>query len=349
MEIGKHTGWRARLVLSAAAVAAVAAIGAGSASAAHVAGVVVVPAAPNANGWYKVLPHLTVTFANDQTPAHLEGIVSVSCGGGPGVSSPGASFPPPFPFQGPALPIPVNFTAQSPNPGGTFWNCNATYEVQPFFCVLGVCFPSGQWVPGPVIPAGGNLRIDLTPPTLAPTVSPNPVPLHGTATVSPNATDALSGIDPALTSCGPVDTSTPGSHTVSCTATDRAGNTRTASASYTVGYVFGGFKPPVDGTGPNSVNSGRAVPLKFTVSDANGAPVTNLTTVTVTAVSVPCDLGSTPSLPAEQPANNGLLNLGRGSYSWVWKTPKSYARSCKTLRIDLGDGLFHTATFRFTK
>jgi hypothetical protein len=348
MEFHRPAGWRARLVLTVAAVGAVAAIGAGSASAAHVASVVVFPASPNANGWYKVLPQVTVTFANDPGPTHLEGIQSVSCGG-PGVSSPGASFPFSFPYQGLSLPIPVNFTAQSPDPGGTFWSCNATYEEQPFICIFGVCFPSGQWLPGPVIGTGGNLRIDLTQPTLAPSVSPNPVPLNGTAIASPNASDALSGIDTALTSCGPVDTSTVGPHTVSCTATDRAGNASTASAHYTVGYVFGGFKSPVDGSGPNTVNSGRAVPLKFTVSDASGVPVTDLTSVSVTAVTAPCDLGSTPDLPSEQPANGGLLNLGGGSYSWVWKTPKSYAGSCKTLRLDLGDGLFHTADFRFVK
>lgn len=349
MEFHRPTGWRARFVLGLVVVGAVAAIVAGSASAAHVASVVIVPASPNANGWYKGLPHVTVTFANDPGPLHLEGIQNVSCGGGPGVSSPGASFPPSFPFQGPSLPIPVNFAAQSPNPGGTVWSCNATYEEQPFICIFGSCFPSGQWQPGPVIGTGGNLRIDLTPPTLAPSVSPNPVPLNGTATASPNASDALSGIDTALTSCGPVNTSTVGLHMVSCTATDRAGNTRTASATYTVGFVFGGFDPPVNGNGPNSVNSGRAVPLKFTVRDANGVPVTSLTSVSVTAITAPCDLGVTPDLPAEKPANRGLLNHGGGSYSWVWKTPKSYAGSCKTLRLDLGDGLFHTASFRFVK
>jgi hypothetical protein len=348
MNLGTRTGWRARVVLSAAAVVAVAAIGAGTASAAHVAGVVVQPS-PNANGWVRVLPHVTAIFANDPAPLSLEGIVRVACTGGPGVSSPGVSFPPQFPFQGPQLPIPVNFNAQSPNTGGTPWNCVATYEEQPFICILGSCFPSGQWGPGPVISTGGNLRIDLTQPNLAPTVSPNPVPLNGTATASPNASDALSGIDPALTGCGAVDTSTVGPHTVQCIAIDRAGNLRIANANYTVGFVFGGFQPPVNGTGANTVNSGQAVPLKFTVRDANGAPVTNLASVTVTAVSAPCDLGTTPSLPAEQSANHGLLNHGGGSYSWIWKTPKSYARSCKTLRLDLGDGVLRTASFRFTR
>ncbi|MCI0438668.1 MAG: hypothetical protein L0177_06000, partial [Chloroflexi bacterium] len=32
-----------------------------------------------------------------------------------------------------------------------------------------------------------------------------------------------------------------------------------------------------------------------------------------------------------------------------WKGPKSYAKSCKTLKLDLGEGAKHTALFMFTK
>ncbi len=71
--------------------------------------------------------------------------------------------------------------------------------------------------------------------------------------------------------------------------------------------------------------------------------------MSVTVADDGCDLGSTPDLASEQSANGGLLNLGGGSYSWVWKTPKSYAKSCKTLSLDLGDGVPRTADFRFVK
>jgi hypothetical protein len=77
-----------------------------------------------------------------------------------------------------------------------------------------------------------TVKVDKTAPSLAPTVSPDPVLLGGAATASPNASDGLSGI--ATASCGPVDTSTLGTFSVSCSATDLAGNTATASASYTV-------------------------------------------------------------------------------------------------------------------
>jgi hypothetical protein len=77
-----------------------------------------------------------------------------------------------------------------------------------------------------------TVNVDKTPPTLAPSVSPNPVVLNGVATAAPNASDTLSGI--ASQSCDAVDTSSLGSKTVTCTATDNAGNTNIASATYLV-------------------------------------------------------------------------------------------------------------------
>jgi len=58
----------------------------------------------------------------------------------------------------------------------------------------------------------------------------------------------------------------------------------------------------------------------------------------------------TEDLPEERSTGrSGLRYLGRGRYRFVWKSPKSYANSCKTLKLDLGDHIAHTAEFRFTK
>jgi hypothetical protein len=189
-------------------------------------------------------------------------------------------------------------------------------------------------------------KFDGTAPTLAPTVSPNPVTLNGSATASPNANDNLSGIDTA--SCAPVDTSTLGTHTVTCTAKDLAGNPATAQASYEVVYSFTGFSHPIANPpvlNDRNAGTGKAIPLRFSVSNATG-PVTDLTSVEVTATSLDCDLGVTPNLPTEQ---GTLQNRGNGEYQFDWKVPKSYAGSCKTLSVDLGDGVDHTALFRFSK
>jgi hypothetical protein len=46
--------------------------------------------------------------------------------------------------------------------------------------------------------------------------------------------------------------------------------------------------------------------------------------------------------------SSGLLNLGNGYYQLNWKSPATYAGSCKTLHLNLG-GVAHDALFQFTK
>jgi hypothetical protein len=81
-----------------------------------------------------------------------------------------------------------------------------------------------------------SVKIDTTAPTLVPSVSPNPLRLGQSASANPNAGDALSGI--ASQSCEPLDSSSIGVKSVSCTATDLAGNSASASANYEVLPAF---------------------------------------------------------------------------------------------------------------
>jgi hypothetical protein len=90
--------------------------------------------------------------------------------------------------------------------------------------------------------------------------------------------DNLSGF--ASSSCDPVDTSAVGSFNVSCSATDKAGNSNSASAGYTVSLGFDGFFQPVDMNNTNVAKAGQTIPVKFNVADGNG-PVTNLGSVSV--------------------------------------------------------------------
>lgn len=189
---------------------------------------------------------------------------------------------------------------------------------------------------------------DVTPPDLAPTVSPNPVLLHGLATATPNATDD-SGI--ASASCEPVDTSSVGLKSLTCTAVDVFGNTAFADVDYNVIYDFSGFGEPIsDPPAVNTANSVRSIPLKWRISDVNGDPVTDLADVVLAVEGFSCSLGTTPDLPYEKIVG-GLQNQGDGYYQVNWKTPKSYANSCKTLKLDLGEGpgMERIALFQFTK
>ena len=190
-----------------------------------------------------------------------------------------------------------------------------------------------------------TVKVDKTAPTLAPTVSPNPVLLNGVATADAGASDSLSGVD--TQSCDPVNTSSVGSRSVQCTATDRAGNTTTTSVNYRVVYQVSAFSAPVDTTMVNKAKAGQTVPFKFTVTDANGHPVTNLTAVSTKAVAYTCESGlPVDAIEEYATGGSGLQNFADGTYQYNWKTPKTW-RGCRTLSLDLGDGVNHTADFQF--
>ena len=193
------------------------------------------------------------------------------------------------------------------------------------------------------------IKRDATPPSLSPAVAPNPVFLKGSAAAAPNATDALSGV--ASSSCGTPNTATVGSKSVSCSATDNAGNSATAGAAYSVAYRFIGFSGNVLGGGAlNLAKAGQNIPLKWRLLDAAGAPVTNLTSATVAVANLACAGGTTAgALAAAATGGSALQNLGGGYYQFNWATPKAYANTCKTMQLNLGEGTTHNALFRFTK
>ncbi len=89
-------------------------------------------------------------------------------------------------------------------------------------------------------------------------------------TAAPHASDATSGV--ASSSCGAIDTTTAGKHTVQCTATDNAGNTASASIDYVVGYRILGFFSPVPGS---KWSAGQTVPIKVALANAAGTRISD--------------------------------------------------------------------------
>ena len=192
-----------------------------------------------------------------------------------------------------------------------------------------------------------TVKIDMTAPTLTPVVSPNPVLLRGSATTSPNASDATSGV--ASQSCGAVDTSSVGMKTVPCTATDAAGNTSSANASYQVIYNWTGFFQPIDAAPTvNVVKAGSAVPVKFSLMGNQG--LTIFAAQSPSSKQISCDSGA-PADEIEQTVTAGASSLtydaASDTYTYVWKTDKAWTNTCRQLSVTLNDGTVHTANFRF--
>jgi hypothetical protein len=180
-----------------------------------------------------------------------------------------------------------------------------------------------------------------------------------TFTVSAASSSGLTVSFAASGGCFLIGTSVTITSAGACTITaSQAGNddynaapnvARTIYAAYT----FVGFSQPVDNNGTvNAVKAGQAIPLKWRLLDFSGNPVLNLTSATVNVQDLNCSLGTTADLLEEVAAGaSGLQNLGNGYYQLNWKSPVSYAKSCKTMTLNLGEGpsAVHAALFTFTK
>lgn len=114
------------------------------------------------------------------------------------------------------------------------------------------------------------LSIDSVAPSLAPTISPATILLHATATATPHASDATSGV--SSQGCESPDTSTAGVHTLTCTATDNAGNSTTVFVAYVVEYrILGFFSPASNAKWKRS----QTVPVKIALGDASGIRISD--------------------------------------------------------------------------
>jgi hypothetical protein len=143
-----------------------------------------------------------------------------------------------------------------------------------------------------------------------------------------------------------------GSHTMTATATDNAGNVETATRTYTVlAWTFNGFYQPVDMNGVyNSVKGGQTVPLKFELF----AGPTELTATSdiksLTYTKVTCT-SSAPIDAIEETVATGGTSLRYdstgGQFIYNWKTPTGAA--CYKVTLTAQDGSTLIAYFKSLK
>jgi hypothetical protein len=201
---------------------------------------------------------------------------------------------------------------------------------------------------------------DDTNPTLAPSVSPNPVLLNGSATATPNASDATSGV--ATSSCGAVVTSSVGTgKTVGCQATDHAGNSATSNASYSVVYATGTtclgapghqILQPINAnydTDLSVFKQGSTVPAKFRVCDANGVSIGSAGVVSTFRLTAKYTLSSAETVdePVIATTPDTAFRWSADDQQWIYNiSTKSMVKNVTyAYTIWLNDG--STIEFRF--
>jgi hypothetical protein len=166
----------------------------------------------------------------------------------------------------------------------------------------------------------------------------------GNVTVSDGTASCSAAI--AAGSCS-VTSATPGLKTVTVTFSGDANFLGSAgSAGHNVQYTFGGFFAPVDNVPViNKANAGQAIPIKWRLTDVNGAGVADPNSFSsLTVYPVACGAWSAlpaDPLPDQQVSTSGLLYQGSGNWQYNWKTPKNYANTCMVARVTLADGTTH--------
>jgi hypothetical protein len=140
---------------------------------------------------------------------------------------------------------------------------------------------------------------------------------------------------------------TVGPTVVTATATDSHGNTASCSFTVTVLYNFTGFFSPVANAPTlNSVNAGRAIPVKFSLSGNKGLNIfaaNNPYSISFNCATNDPGVDVTETLTA----GGSSLSYGPDTYNYVWKTESSWAGTCRQLVVTLNDGSAHIANFKF--
>jgi len=196
--------------------------------------------------------------------------------------------------------------------------------------------------------------VDTTPPALH---LPADITTQATGnsqaivTYTATATDLVDG--PVPVSCSPASGSSfpAGTTMVTCSATDAHGNTATGSFTMSVVYGWAGFFQPVDNlTTVNTVKAGSAIPVKFSLSGNQGLNI--FKSGSPASASYTCS-GTAPTDAIEQTvtASNSSLSYDSTTdqYTYVWKTDKAWAGSCRALVVKPADNTMRTANFQFTK
>jgi probable HAF family extracellular repeat protein len=203
--------------------------------------------------------------------------------------------------------------------------------------------------------ANRTVKVDPLAPTIQ-IVSPTATSyvLNAAATVSYSCLDQV-GLSGVATCAGPIanggtlNTGSVGSKVFTVSATDVAGNTAAQTVTYNVRYNFTGFLQPVDNLPTaNTTKAGSTIPVKFRLGGNQGLAV--VAAGFPGSVPIACESGSALDEIEQTVTTNAsalTYDATTDTYSYLWKTDKAWAGSCRQLNVRLADGTNHEAKFQF--
>ena len=142
-----------------------------------------------------------------------------------------------------------------------------------------------------------------------------------------------------------------GQRTVKGKVRDEDGDVAEYTGAVATVYAFTGFFSPVDNGGLNMVKAGQAIPIKFSLAGdqglsilANGSPASH---------AIDCYIaGASGTITETATAGTSSLSYDpiADIYTYVWKTSRSWANSCRRLTLVFVDGAApRTADFHFMR
>jgi hypothetical protein len=158
------------------------------------------------------------------------------------------------------------------------------------------------------------------------------------AIFNPTATDDVDGTVPVL--CAPASGSIfpLGTTTVTCTATDSAGNIASGNFTVTVTYAWSGFLQPINQDGSSVFKLGSTIAVKFQLTGVSSGVQNATAKFSYVKISNKVANGAMKSSTTAAPTTGDLFRYdGTSQYIYNWGT-KGLTAGTYQLRIDLGDG-----------